>query len=84
MMDWRERAACAGMDSELWFPVGAPGAPAYDRAVAAAKAVCARCPVAAECALFALGEGIEHGVFGGLDGAERAAQRRRAPRAPVG
>lgn len=74
--DWREYAACFGMDPEQWFPVGTPGAPAYDRQVAAAKAVCARCPVQAECGLYALGAGLDHGVFGGLDAPEREALAR--------
>lgn len=72
MFEWREYAACFGMDPEMFFPVGTPGAPAYDRAVAEAKAVCVRCPVRAECGLYALNAGLNHGVFGGLDQFERA------------
>lgn len=79
MNDFRDFAACRGLDPEIFFPVGTPGAPAYDRAVAEAKAVCARCPVRAECLLFALDEGIEFGVFGGADEFERAALHRSLP-----
>jgi len=46
--EWRSRAACLGADPELFFPA-AEGGPVYDAQVAAAKAMCARCPVTAEC-----------------------------------
>lgn len=49
--DWRERAACRGQDSKLWFPEGNnwTGGEAEGRAEEA-KAFCRRaCPVVAEC-----------------------------------
>jgi WhiB family transcriptional regulator, redox-sensing transcriptional regulator len=67
MSDFREFAACRELDPELFFPVGAPGFPAYDRQVAQARDVCAGCPVRAECLEFALAAGIDFGVFGGID-----------------
>lgn len=66
MEDWTDLAACWGMDPELWFPLG-DGAPA--------KAVCAGCPVRAECLAFALEHGLDDGIFGGLDAADRRALR---------
>ena len=60
-MTWRERAACRDEDPELWFPT--PGA--IEQAQAAI-AVCATCPVAAEC----LSEGQARkaqGIWGGHD-----------------
>ena len=47
---WRDRAACrdVDVDADLFFPAAESG-PAHDAQVAAAKAVCARCPVRAEC-----------------------------------
>lgn len=41
-MTWVDRAACNGLDTELFYDT-------HNRAQAAAKAVCARCPVQAEC-----------------------------------
>ncbi len=45
-----------------------------------AKAVCARCPVRAECATVAIETGQDFGVWGGLDMAEDARAIRRARR----
>ncbi|CAM5623566.1 Transcriptional regulator WhiB OS=Streptomyces tendae OX=1932 GN=whiB PE=3 SV=1 [Streptomyces tendae] len=70
-MEWLRRAACANEDSDLFFPVGTVG-PAL-RDTAAAKRVCARCPVTPECLAFALQSGQTSGVWGGTDEAERAA-----------
>lgn len=62
-------AACRGVDPELFFPVTEIGPGAQQ--VARAKAVCERCPVASACLAYALENGLTHGVFGGLTGAER-------------
>ncbi|WP_158883151.1 WhiB family transcriptional regulator [Amycolatopsis anabasis] len=74
--DWRHRAACQDEDPELFFPVSdiGPGA----RQVAEAKAVCARCPVRAQCLNYALDNALDHGIFGGTT--ER--ERRKLSRAP--
>lgn len=85
--DWRARAACRDMDGELFFPTAEAGQE-RERAEAAAKRVCAGCPVRAQCLAWAL-EVLPFGVAGGLGEAERAALRRtggragRARRAPV-
>lgn len=72
---WRDRAACLGVDPELFFPVADTG-PAHVAQVEAAKAVCAGCPVVAECLAEALAR-IPDGIAGGLTAAERRALRRR-------
>ncbi|MBC3190927.1 WhiB family transcriptional regulator [Pseudonocardia sp. C8] len=76
--DWRSRAACAGTNPETFFPT-APSGAALARVEAAAKRVCAGCPVQAECRVWAL-EALPFGVAGGLSESERAALRRRATR----
>jgi WhiB family redox-sensing transcriptional regulator len=70
-MEWLRSAACLGEDPELFFPVGTTG-PAL-RDIAAAKRVCARCPVKAPCLAFALGNGQTSGVWGGTCEEERDA-----------
>ncbi len=67
--DWRRQAACRDTDPETFFPVAEAG-PAYERQVAEAKAVCAGCPVRAECLNEALAR-IPEGIAGGLTPAER-------------
>ncbi len=80
--DWRAAAACVGTDPELFFPVAEAG-PHYDAQAAAAKAVCAGCPVVAECLAEALAR-IPYGVAGGLTEGERRALRRRDRQAVAG
>jgi WhiB family redox-sensing transcriptional regulator len=81
---WSGEAACKGMDTRLFFPVGRTGE-APDT-VAAAKRVCATCPVRARCLAFALTTNQQFGIWGGCDEddlwrlrRERRAQRRRRP-----
>lgn len=75
-MNWRHRANCLAHDPELFFAVGTSG-PALLQ-VAEAKAVCATCPVAAECLTWAMDNGQDAGVWGGLDEDERRELKRRA------
>jgi len=79
--DWAEDAACQFEDPELFFPVSeiGPGA----RQVALAKAVCARCPVKADCLRFALDNGLDHGIFGGTTPEERRLLAKTGRRLPV-
>lgn len=64
--DWRAQANCSDLDDpEVMFPH-----PADEDGIAAARFVCAGCPVAITCLNEALGEtdaalAADHGVFGG-------------------
>lgn len=71
--DWRDSAACAGVDGELFFPEPRGGRTGWE-----AKAICARCPVRAECLDYALSLPIEHvwGIWAGTTDADRRALRR--------
>ncbi|MCW7945906.1 hypothetical protein AAW14_28915 [Streptomyces hygroscopicus] len=69
-MEWLWHAACVGEDPELFFPVGSTGPAVVE--TAAAKRVCRRCPVIAECLSWALESGQTAGVWGGTDEKERA------------
>ena len=80
--DWRSRAACLGTDPELFFPVAETG-PLYDAQVAAAKHVCARCPVATECLAEAMAR-IPYGIAGGLTEDERRTVTRSRRASVVG
>lgn len=81
-MSWQDRAACRGMDALLFF--GPDGEPRPEREIreAKAKAICASCPVQAQCLNYALENSIKHGIWGGLNEKERARERRRRARRP--
>lgn len=70
VVGWQLQAACRGIDPELFHP--GPG-----ESPAPAQAVCARCPVRAECGDWALFGGVEHhGIWGGLTERDRRRIRR--------
>jgi WhiB family redox-sensing transcriptional regulator len=71
--DWREDAACLDRDPDLFFPEGTAG-PALAQADQA-KLVCMSCPVRAKCLSFALRQGLDFGIWGGTNVAERRAIR---------
>lgn len=77
---WSARAACRGMDTELFFP-----SKGNVQQVQEAKAVCYGCPVREDCLEEALSfEGNkDFGILGGLDEVERSAIRRRRQRAAM-
>lgn len=64
---WRSRAACAGMNPDIFYPVlpgGRGGGPGR------------RCPVAHECLWYALDNREEHGVWGATTPQDRQALHR--------
>lgn len=65
---WMADAVCAQTDPELFFPE-------LGSSTREAKAICAKCPVAAVCLAFAV-ENFESGVWGGTSDRQRAALRR--------
>lgn len=70
---WAAHAACANTSPDLFFP---------DKggSTAAARAVCATCPVTTECLDYALRWRIPHGIWGGTS--ERERRRLRITGAP--
>jgi len=71
------RCADASLDADEWFPISAEAGKARQEA-AAAIAICATCSVRAQCLALSLRHWDigQHGVWGGLVPAERAALRR--------
>jgi WhiB family redox-sensing transcriptional regulator len=70
-MTW---AGCRDTDADVFYPVeGGSAEPA--------KRICSRCPVESECLEWALSQGEDMGVWGGMSERERArlkkASRRR-------
>ena len=69
--EWQLLGSCRGEDTDLFFhPEGERG-PRRSNREAAAKAVCARCPVLAACREHALAAHEPYGVWGGLSEHER-------------
>jgi WhiB family redox-sensing transcriptional regulator len=67
---WRYRAACRGIELEVFFP-------GRGESAEAARQVCARCPVRQPCLDYALSHGIVHGIWGGLTERNRRSLRSR-------
>ena len=60
---------CRTTDPDAWFPDSTEGSakPARD-----ARAMCAACPVMAQCRDYAIANKERHGIWGGLDARQRA------------
>ncbi len=73
-LKWQDRAACAEIGTEAFFPEHG----ANRIAVGRARAVCAQCPVEAECLEYALDVEARPGVFGrhGIYGGKSPDERR--------
>jgi hypothetical protein len=69
---WWERAACRGIDVEVFFPL-----PNDIEGVERALRVCERCPVRAGCLHYAITNREVHGIWGGTTETQRAAFVRR-------
>jgi WhiB family redox-sensing transcriptional regulator len=70
--DWTERAECRGATPVFYPPDTRRRQTTRGAAkIAAAKAICAICPVRAECLQHALDNGETDGIWGGLTAEER-------------
>jgi WhiB family redox-sensing transcriptional regulator len=72
---WMTAAACRGAPADVFFVE-------RGASVRPAKAICARCPVAAECLDYAVEHRIKEGIWGGHDERQRRRLYRLVPRAP--
>jgi WhiB family redox-sensing transcriptional regulator len=66
---WQNRAACVGVDPELFFPTS------RNDSAKSAKKICRNCPVRKECRQAARDNGEEFGVWGGATEQERNGPR---------
>jgi WhiB family redox-sensing transcriptional regulator len=67
LSDWRNGAACAEIDGDLWFPEKGEAYKASN-----AVKVCNSCPVKKQCLAYAVNNGIRDGIFGGKSAEQRA------------
>lgn len=73
-LSWRQRAACRGVDPDIFYPVS-------DEEAGPAKTICAQCPVRESCLEYALANRERDGVWGGATERERrriVRQRRKS------
>ena len=63
-LSWRQKAACRGVDPDIFYPVS-------DDDAEAAKAICVTCPVREACLEYALVNRERDGVWGGATERER-------------
>lgn len=70
--EWQNQAACRGMDSSVFFHPHDERNSAREDRITAAKAVCRRCPVIAQCLDYSIRVREPYGIWGGLSEAERA------------
>lgn len=71
LWEWQYRGACRNLDTEQFFhPEGERGG-TRKRRDDAAKAICAQCPVIAQCREYGLSAQEPYGVWGGLTAEER-------------
>ena len=77
---WQLRGACRRADPDLFFHPDGERGEARDVRDAAAKQICATCPVLQQCREHALTTPEATGVWGGMSEAERATARFYRPR----
>ena len=71
---WTRQAACRGPEAGLFYPpVATEPRPARETRERRAKAICAVCPVREPCLTVALDTREPHGIWGGMNEAERQA-----------
>jgi WhiB family redox-sensing transcriptional regulator len=64
--DWKDDAACTGMDYDTFFP-----AVGYNQHDLHARTICDKCPVKLPCLMFAVNNRIGYGIWGGLTPIQR-------------
>jgi WhiB family transcriptional regulator, redox-sensing transcriptional regulator len=70
---WQQRARCQGLPSDVFFPEEQDSRRLRRAQEAAAKQICAGCPVIAACREHALRSHEKYGVWGALTARERFA-----------
>jgi WhiB family redox-sensing transcriptional regulator len=73
LWDWQLLGACRSSDPDVFFHPDNERGPRRRNRDEAAKAICATCPVIAECARHALTVREPYGVWGGLSEDDREA-----------
>ncbi|AWK76202.1 transcriptional regulator (plasmid) [Rhodococcus oxybenzonivorans] len=78
--DWREDAACRGVESSVFFSPDGERGTARARRQSRGKQICEGCPVLVQCRDHALSTGEPYGVWGGMTETDRRRHARRLGR----
>lgn len=78
--DWREDAACRGIESSVFFSPDAERGQARAQRESRARRICADCPVLRQCRDHALVTGEPYGIWGGTTETDRRRHARRLRR----
>lgn len=81
--EWQDRASCRSVPVAVFFQSENARGGVRAAGEEAAKQVCRRCPVIAQCRVHAIAA-EDYGVWGGLTALERAALRSEVPADGVG
>lgn len=78
MSDWREAAACKGLDSDLFYP-----AKNFADNTKEAREICESCPVNKQCLEVSVRNSEPFGIWAGLTNRQRRTlkQQRKQPKA---
>jgi len=76
-LGWQERGLCQSADATVFFAPDSERIREREKREAAAKRVCAECPVRQQCLEHALSVPEQFGIWGGLTELERAEEARR-------
>ena len=79
-MTWRDRAACRGINPEIFYPhAGSPRGRVTKASKALALSLCAECGVVTPCLDFALSTPLnqDFGIWGGTTAGQRDKMRRK-------
>ena len=76
---WKDKANCIGVDSTLFVPADDLRGRSVSQHYKQAKKYCYECSVRSECLAFALVNGLDMGLFGGLSPKERKSLHNRLP-----
>lgn len=69
--EWQLEAACAGLDTSLFYQADNERGASVRRREMKAKAICSTCPVISDCLKSALANHEPYGVWGGMSADER-------------
>jgi WhiB family redox-sensing transcriptional regulator len=77
LVNWRDLAACRGMDTDLFYVTENTGVKGGEKErIDLAKKICASCVVQEDCLEYALEYSLDYGIWSGMTPGERRKEER--------